>query len=389
MGQNTPPVILVLALEFERFFPLVEAMVLKSDHQGDLNKETIILTDLRRQLVTAFPPLPWLYWGDFLVSVFVGWSAFGVGATAPLLSLIYIAATLIAVIALLRATIFIHELSHLKRGTMPGFEFVWNLLVGVPFLLPSVMYDSHGDHHRQATFATPQDPEYAPMAQWSSLHIFRFVASTIFVPVLLALRWGVLGTLSLFLPPLRRLLITRASSLVINLHYTRPLPQQDEHLRWHAQELATACTFWGAVVALLYGGLPLSWLRHWYIVGAGVAMVNQVRTLAAHRYTNDGRQLTAVEQLLDSVNLTGPPWLTVIAAPVGLRYHALHHFLPTLPYHSLGKAHRQLLSVLSSESPYHRTAERGILSAVRTLVQRQAHAMPAVSLNADRPAAEV
>jgi fatty acid desaturase len=185
------------------------------------------------------------------------------------------------------------------------------------------------------------------------------------------------------------LLITRASSLVINLHYTRPLPQQDEHLRWYAQEFATAFTFWSAVVALLYGAFPLSWLRHWYIVGAGVAIVNQVRTLAAHRYTNDGRQLTAVEQLLDSVNLTGPSWLTVLAAPVGLRYHALHHFLPTLPYHSLGKVHRQLLSILSSESPYHRTAERGILSAVRTLVQRQSHAIPAVALNADRPAAEV
>jgi fatty acid desaturase len=343
-------------------------MTTNSETQRSRDKETLMLIDLRRQLVTAFPPLPRLYWCDLLISSVVGWSAFVVGATAPFFSLLYIAATLIAIVALLRATIFIHELSHLKRGTVPGFEFAWNLLVGVPFLLPSVMYDSHGDHHRQATFATRQDPEYAPIAHWNGFHIFRFVASMIFVPALLAVRWGVLGTLSLLLPPLRRFLITRASSLVINPHYIRPLPQQDGRLRWYVQELAITLTFWSVVVAFLYGGLPLSWLCHWYIVGAGVALVNQVRTLAAHRYENDGRQLTAVEQLLDSVNLTGPPWLTVLAAPVGLRYHALHHFLPTLPYHSLGEAHRQLLRELSPESPYYRTEERGIFSAVWTLM---------------------
>jgi fatty acid desaturase len=372
--------------DFSRY---LKAMTPNLAPQGRTDKETLILADLRRQLVTAFPPLPWLYWCDLLISSFVGWGAFVIGVTWPFLSLLYIAATLIAVTALLRAAIFIHELSHLKRGTVPGFEFVWNLLVGVPFFLPSVMYDSHGDHHRQATFATPQDPEYAPIARWSGFHLFRFVAGTVFVPALLALRWGVLGAPSLFLPPLRRFLITRASSLVINPHYTRPPPQQSERLRWYTQELATTLTFWGAVAALMYGGLSLSWLCHWYIVGAGVAVVNQVRTLAAHRYQSNGRRLTAVEQLLDSVNLTGPPWLTVLAAPVGLRYHALHHFLPTLPYHSLGSVHRRLLRELPPESPYRHTEERGILSAVRALTRQRSHATTVVALNANRPAAEV
>jgi fatty acid desaturase len=377
-----------LALSLNDISRYLKAMALNSDTQNDTDRETLILINLRRQLATAFPPLPWLYWCDLLLSAFIGWSVFVVGATAQFLSLLYIAATVVAVVALLRVTIFIHELAHLKRGAVPGLEFAWNLLAGVPFLLPSAMYDSHGDHHRQATFATVQDPEYVPIAQWSSFHIFRFVISMMFVPALLALRWGVLSLLSFILPPLRRFLITRASSLVINPHYTRPLPQQDERLRWYAQELSTTLIFWSAIVALVYEVLPLSWLCHWYIVGAGIAIVNQVRTLAAHRYENDGRQLNAVEQLLDSVNLTGPSWLTVLAAPVGLRYHALHHFLPTLPYHSLGKAHRQMLAELSPQSPYRRTEARGILSAVHTLVQRQSHATNTVALNADRPAAE-
>ena len=369
-GRNAPTMILRLALSSNDFSRYLRRMELNSNKQIIEDEELLVLTHLRRQLVTAFPPIPWIYWCDLLLSAFIGWGAFVVGATAPFLSLIYILATLVTVVALLRATIFIHELSHLKRKAVPGLELAWNILVGTPFLLPSVMYDSHGDHHRQATFATTQDPEYAPITQWSGFQVLRFVVSMIFVPVLLALRWGVLGLLSFFLPSLRRLLIAHASSLVINLHYTRSLPRANERIRWYLQELATALVFWTGVVTLSNGIFSFSWLWQWYIVGVGIAVVNQVRTLAAHRYENDGRQLTAVEQLLDSVNLTGPPFLTVLAAPVGLRYHALHHFLPTLPYHSLGKAHRQLLTQLSSDSPYHRTEERGILSAVRTLMRR-------------------
>ena len=39
-------------------------------------------------------------------------------------------------------------------------------------------------------------------------------------------------------------------------------------------------------------------------------------------------------------------------APVGLRYHALHHLFPTLPYHNLKAAHEYLLVHLPPESPY-------------------------------------
>jgi fatty acid desaturase len=37
---------------------------------------------------------------------------------------------------------------------------------------------------------------------------------------------------------------------------------------------------------------------------------------------------------------------------VGLRYHALHHLLPSLPYHSLGTAHRRLAAHLGAGSTY-------------------------------------
>ena len=378
-----------LALSSSDFSRYVRPMTVNSDMSVATDTGVFALADLRRRLANAFAPTPWIYWTDLLLSSSVGWGAFVVGATTPFLSFTYIVTMLVAVIALLRATIFIHELSHLKRGTVPGFESTWNLLVGIPLLLPSLMYDSHGDHHRQATFGTVYDPEYAPIAQWSAFRVFRFVGSMVFVPLLLALRWGVLGPLSFLLPPLRRSLIARASSLVINPQYKRPQPREHQHLRWSVQGAATALAFWTAVSAASSGVLPLSWFLHWYVVGAGVALVNQVRTLAAHRYQNDGRQLTSIEQLLDSINLTGSPFLTVLAAPVGLRYHALHHFLPTVPYHSLGKLHRRLLAELAPGSLYHQTEERGIFSAVQTLARRRVKTPASAMLSADRRVTEV
>ncbi len=105
-------------------------------------------------------------------------------------------------------------------------------------------------------------------------------------------------------------------------------------------------------------------------MAALVLIVNQVRTLVAHVYENEGEPLDTVGQLLDSINLHGQPLVNAVVAPVGLRYHALHHFLPTVPYHSLGTLHRRLLAELPRESPYRRTARPGLVPALRELWQK-------------------
>ena len=70
--------------------------------------------------------------------------------------------------------------------------------------------------------------------------------------------------------------------------------------------------------------------------------LNQVRTLVAHLWENDGEPMSVTAQYLDSVNVPPPGTLPALWAPVGLRYHALHHLLPGVPYHNLGEAHRRL-----------------------------------------------
>jgi fatty acid desaturase len=56
-----------------------------------------------------------------------------------------------------------------------------------------------------------------------------------------------------------------------------------------------------------------------------------------------------------------PNRLAPIWAPVGLRYHALHHLLPSLPYHSLGEAHRRLMGGAGHGSTYRKANYSGML----------------------------
>jgi len=327
------------------------------------------LADLRRRYTNAFQPNPWIYWIDLLASVGVGWTAFAVAVASPFGSAWNVAASLIATVALLRASIFIHELAHKKAGSLPGFETAWNLLVGLPLMLPSIMYvGSHAEHHRRSVFGTSADPEYVPLAHWSRARIVVFVWTVALIPPAMALRWGVLGPLSYLFPPLRRLVVGKLSTLVINSDYVRPMPKGRQVRRWAVQEAATCAFFWLVAAAVYAGLVPWIWLLQWWIVGAGILVVNQVRTLAAHGYANEGDELDTTGQLLDSINLRSTSLLTRLAAPVGMRYHALHHLMPSVPYHSLATLHRRLLEELPTAAPYRHTERRGILAVVAGLL---------------------
>ena len=60
------------------------------------------------------------------------------------------ASAVVAVFALYRALLFIHELTHIHRNALPGFRFAWNLFVGIPMLTPSFMYEGvHTTHHKR------------------------------------------------------------------------------------------------------------------------------------------------------------------------------------------------------------------------------------------------
>ena len=99
---------------------------------------SLTIADVRHRFADAFRPRASIYWSDLLATTAVCWAALAVSAVAPLASPVHLTSTLIAMLALFRAAIFVHEIAHQRRGALPGFELAWNVLVGVPFLAPSL-----------------------------------------------------------------------------------------------------------------------------------------------------------------------------------------------------------------------------------------------------------
>ena len=110
-----------------------------------------------------------------------------------------------------------------------------------------------------------------------------------------------------------------------------------------------------------------------YLLAVTLVTLNNVRTLGAHRWLGDGRELSFEEQLLDSVNYPHRPWITELWGPIGTRYHAIHHLFPSLPYHNLGIAHRRLMAGLPGDSIYRQTERVSLIGAIFELWQRASH----------------
>jgi fatty acid desaturase len=92
-----------------------------------------------------------------LGSALIGYGA--LFATMALRWPLALASGLVAVLALYRAGSFIHELTHIKKGAVKGFRFTWNLIVGVPLMVPSFMYEGvHNQHHAKTYYGTANDP---------------------------------------------------------------------------------------------------------------------------------------------------------------------------------------------------------------------------------------
>jgi hypothetical protein len=336
------------------------------------------LTDAIRAIPAAwFHPAPAVYWIDTICSAGLGWTALALATRST--GWARLAWLMVAALALYRAALFIHEITHRGRRDLPGYTFVWNLIVGLPLMLPSFMYEGvHTDHHRQRCYGTEADPEYVPYARRSPILLVTSVLLSLLAPLAFAVRFAVVAPVSWPVPSWRAAVARHASALVINRHYVR---HAAIGMAGRAQEAAACALFWTAAWCWWSGRLPPALPLCWLAAGVAISGVNAIRTLAAHRYDHDEHEMTMTEQLLDSCTIapTGAidrgaalifGALHALVAPVGLRYHALHHWLPRLPYHNLGRTHRLLVATLQRGAPYHATIERGFVPPLRALVAR-------------------
>lgn len=325
-------------------------------------------------------PNPTIYWADFLASILGGHVCFGLSLNIPALftlsqtELWTVRGVLFAVTTILymRSAMFIHELVHLRSGTFRGFRVAWNLLCGIPFMTPSFLYYPHIDHHRRKSYGTDHDGEYLDLSHRHPANLLLFVGAALVVPIAAVVRFLIMAPISWCLPAFQRWVERHASTMAIDLFYLRGDHGPGARRVMRLQEVMCFLCAAGMVLhaPIVSGTLVDGFLIQAYLIAVALILINNVRTLGAHRWMGDGREMSFEEQLLDSVNYPHRPWITELWGPIGTRYHALHHLFPSIPYHNLGIAHRRLAAGLPADSLYHDTVRVSLIGAISELLKR-------------------
>lgn len=309
----------------------------------------------------------WMYWLDLSASLAAGYGACALlplhWPPSPVAAVLYA----VAVLATYRAMVFTHEIAHMPPRRLLAFRLFWNLACGIPLLIPSYFYDEHSVHHAKRTYGTRDDGEYMPYARLPASRLaLLFAASPLALPAML-LRFLLLTPMMLLWPSARHFVLTRASSLVIDPDHRRPAPTAAWRWSWTMQE--AGCFVWclSIVLAAATGLIAPARLAAAAAVLSGVFAVNALRTMLAHRYAGQRTVMAFQDQVLDSNDF--PYRMAVIWAPVGLRFHAVHHLLPSLPYHALPTLHRRLMAILPTESPYRDCQHASLFAGIRSVVR--------------------
>jgi len=333
------------------------------------------IREAHAQVADLMTHRPAIYWLDLLASSLLAWSATALYFLAEPWSAWQALGLFLAGVGFYRAGTFMHEIIHMPRGVLVQFRRAWNLLVGIPLLMPWILYKNHIGHHSRAHFGTPDDGEYLPLASAPLRDTLLYLAKLPLLPLMAFARFAIAAPLSWLVPSLREWVLTRASAFASNPYYVKRFPAKEQR---HLLIIEVLCLAWIVfwVSMTVWGPVePVHWLMAWGLHAFTLGL-NWVRNLAAHRYDNRGEAMSHLEQLQDAVNITGQTWLTFWLFPVGLRYHALHHLFPGLPYHNMGEAHRRLVAHFGPDSPYGRANHPSFFRVVAELIDGARHTRP-------------
>jgi fatty acid desaturase len=326
-------------------------------NQVDIKRVRELVSDLRT-------PRPGIYFADLILCASFGWGAFVVALQDGPSALRLLALTM-AVFLLYRTLAFIHEIFH--QQAMTGFRMLWHAVSGGPLLLPFLLYlPIHQAHHNSKTYGTKNDGEYDQFKGRFAAASTKLFLLNLAMPLALWVRFAVLTPLTVVFPPIRDKVIPEFVHMALRLPYRAPAIKES------ARAEAMTVEWW--CFAYAWGWVALGGLLGWHIVAAWVLLViaiatlNTIRTLGGtHLYVEKTEGRGTRGQLLDSLNVDSRTPLTLLLCPVGLRFHALHHVAPYLPYHALPAAHSRLKKQLSASSEYHQVTVRSVSEGITRL----------------------
>lgn len=268
------------------------------------NREPPWLLQAREIVSDLHQRSPLIYWTDFLLSISGAWLVTLIYFIAPHWSALQYVSLVMASVLFFRAGTFIHEIIHMPPGQMVWFGRVWNLLQGIPLLMPWVLYRNHVDHHSAQHFGSPEDGEYLPLAASPIRETIKYLAQAPLLPLCTIIRFGILGPLSWVHSGLREWALTRASAAITNPYYRKRFPKRDEG---HLKLVEALCLVYlvGLALLLYWRVVTGTHLLMAYVLLASALTLNLIRNLAAHRYDNRGDLMSHAEQIGDAINITG------------------------------------------------------------------------------------
>lgn len=300
-----------------------------------------------------------IFWRDLLLFAAAGWSFLYLSVAHH--SLYVIPATYF----FYRGTMLIHEVIHLSKK-IPGYRFVYNLLLGWPNSYPAYIYDTHLFHHGKKTYGTKKDPEYKYI-EFNALSLIRPLLIAPLMPLLQVIRFGVIPFITPFMPAsFQQKLFSKYSTLVFDVSYERNFRGKYDLKTMMINDLISAFYKVVAVALIVTGYFPVTLLLMLYTIVTLASLLNMYRALFNHYYANEEELPLSWSQHMHDTVTVDSFILKHLLFINGLNYHALHHLYPEMPYHNLAMAHQKLMRELPEGHLY----KEGVHFNVTTLLKK-------------------
>ena len=199
-------------------------------------------------------------------------------------------------------------------------------------------------HHAKIRYGTVEDPEYLPLALMKPWTLPVFVVAALLGAGRAAVPLRRAGAAVAAHPAAAHSWSSSAFRGCRSTRCSAASRAEGEFARALGAGMEGAASLWAiALIAMVATGIvPLRAFLIFLGVASGVMLLNQVRTLVAHLWENDGEPMSVTEQYLDRSTCrrraSGPSCGRRSACAIT----RCTICLPGMPYHALGEAHRRL-----------------------------------------------